>query len=141
MILTLLRLITFLGQIESVKYAALAITNTIKATSETAIYIKKLSLEALRFYKSFRCLSKFYYIKIQGLQNYLYNLTPSRVSSNATCSFDQTETCHCRKMSRFSTTQCGYLQDFQVFVNKMFFVSTTFDTIKILKYFIKTSIK
>ena len=86
----------FCTKIERIQYnASVAVTSTIKGTSQTKTY-KELGLEYLKFRRWFRRLCTFYKVKTSGKPEYLLNLIPTGQHSYNIRSLDQIETYYCR---------------------------------------------
>ena len=87
---------SFCKKLESVQYnAALAITGTIKGTSQVKLY-KEVGLELLKLRRKLRCLCTFYKIKIPGLPSYQFSLIPNTVCSYQTRTMDNVIKYQCR---------------------------------------------
>ena len=74
----------FIQKIERIQYAALAITGSIKGTSQNKLY-SKLGFEYLKFRRWFRKLCTFFKIKITAKPECLFDIIPKTNHLYNTC--------------------------------------------------------
>ena len=87
---------SFCSKIEPIQYnAALAITGSIRGTSQTKLY-NELGLESVKFRRWFRQLCTFFKIKSHGKPEYPPNKIRSSQTHYNTRNIDQVETYYCR---------------------------------------------